>query len=69
MGDVNNISPDPRVEKERFQRHSPYPNSLVTIAEFEDTVEVMKSMQKPKKIKIKGSDGREYYFLCKSRVC
>ena len=32
---------------------------------FHDEIEVMQSLQRPKKIKIIGSDGKNYIFLCK----
>ncbi|CAF5036151.1 unnamed protein product, partial [Rotaria sp. Silwood1] len=34
---------------------------------FEDTIEVLSSLQRPKKIVIHGSDGQLYPFLCKSQ--
>jgi len=34
---------------------------------FEDTIEVLSSLQRPKKIVIRGSDGQLYPFLCKSQ--
>ena len=32
---------------------------------FEDTIEIMSSVAKPRKLVIKGSDGKMYRFLCK----
>ncbi|KAK7207679.1 hypothetical protein BZA70DRAFT_271921 [Myxozyma melibiosi] len=37
----------------------------VTIADISPEVEVMSSLQMPKKVKMVGSDGRQYYLLCK----
>lgn len=34
---------------------------------FEDTIDVLSSLQRPKKIVIRGSDGQLYPFLCKSQ--
>ena len=48
-------------------RHQPFPDAVVTIHSFEDTIEVLTSLQRPKKIVIRGSDGQLYPFLCKSQ--
>lgn len=45
--------------------HNPFPRDPVYIAGIEDSVEVMISLQKPKKIALRGSDGKLYTFLCK----
>ncbi|CAF3437208.1 unnamed protein product [Rotaria sp. Silwood2] len=34
---------------------------------FEDNIDVLSSLQRPKKIVIRGSDGQLYPFLCKSQ--
>ncbi|KAJ3161128.1 serine/threonine-protein kinase M1 [Geranomyces michiganensis] len=34
---------------------------------FQDEVEVMSSLQRPRKLTIRGSDGRNYIFLCKPK--
>ena len=39
----------------------------VTIAQIFDEVEILSSLQKPKVVKVLGSDGREYRFLCKPK--
>lgn len=39
---------------------------LLTVA-FEDEVEVMNSMQKPRKITVRGTDGVRYPFLVKPK--
>ncbi|CEP14753.1 hypothetical protein [Parasitella parasitica] len=43
----------------------PFPTDLPTIKHFESKITVMKSLQKPKRIKIMGSDGKTYSFLLK----
>ncbi|CAF3813461.1 unnamed protein product [Adineta steineri] len=48
-------------------RHQPFPDAVVTIHNFEDQIEVLSSLQRPKKILIRGSDGQIYPFLCKSQ--
>ncbi|WRT68452.1 uncharacterized protein IL334_005428 [Kwoniella shivajii] len=58
--------------------HNPFPNVPVTIAceylkilslayvsDIDDRVDIMPSLQKPKKISFVGSDGKKYPFLCK----
>ncbi|KAN0060681.1 hypothetical protein ACQY0O_007339 [Thecaphora frezii] len=47
--------------------HRPFPPNLPMIAGFEDRIEVMNSLQKPRKIIIAGSDGKQYPFLCKPK--
>ncbi|SPO22580.1 related to serine-protein kinase atr [Ustilago trichophora] len=47
--------------------HRPFPSNLPTIQNFEDTIEVMNSLQKPRKVIIVGSDGHRYPFLCKPK--
>ncbi|KAK9842495.1 hypothetical protein WJX81_002719 [Elliptochloris bilobata] len=44
--------------------HKPFEDA-VTISGIKDEVEVLKSLQAPKKIVLLGSDGREYMFLAK----
>lgn len=45
--------------------HKPFPSDLVTFQGFQDDVEIMQSVAKPRKIVINGSDGKTYRFLCK----
>ncbi|SNX82494.1 related to serine-protein kinase atr [Melanopsichium pennsylvanicum] len=47
--------------------HRPFACNLPTIATFEDTIEVMNSLQKPRKVMIVGNDGNRYPFLCKPK--
>ena len=49
--------------------HNPFPllDSYSGITGIKDTVEVLNSLQRPKKIALLGSDGREYEFLCKPK--
>ncbi|OAD01888.1 hypothetical protein MUCCIDRAFT_111232 [Mucor lusitanicus CBS 277.49] len=42
-----------------------FPNVLPTIKSFDSKVAIMKSLQKPKRIKVTGSDGEVYSFLLK----
>lgn len=45
--------------------HLAFPDAPVTIIGLQDQVEIMPSLQKPKKLVFKGSDGKRYPFLCK----
>ncbi|CCF54683.1 hypothetical protein NDA11_002719 [Ustilago hordei] len=47
--------------------HRPFPSNLPTIHSFEDQIEVMNSLQKPRKMMIIGNDGNRYPFLCKPK--
>ncbi|GAO52708.1 hypothetical protein G7K_6779-t1 [Saitoella complicata NRRL Y-17804] len=47
--------------------HHPFPGDLITIESFQDEVDIMNSLQKPRKITIRGSNGRRYHFLCKPK--
>ncbi|KAM6960680.1 serine/threonine-protein kinase ATR [Aplochiton taeniatus] len=46
-------------------KHDAFPGHWVYLAGFDDTVEILASLQKPKKISLKGSDGRSYTMMCK----
>lgn len=52
---------------QNFRSHNPYPLDLVYINCFEDNLVVMSSLQKPKKVTIRGTDGKLYPFLCKAK--
>ncbi|KAJ3317785.1 serine/threonine-protein kinase M1 [Boothiomyces sp. JEL0866] len=45
--------------------HNPFNSELPLIIGFEDDVQIMPSLQKPRKITMRGSDGKKYIFLCK----
>ena len=47
--------------------YEPFSESSVTIERWEDGVEVMGSLQRPKKVTVIGSDGTAYSFLCKPK--
>ncbi|ODQ64945.1 hypothetical protein NADFUDRAFT_4642, partial [Nadsonia fulvescens var. elongata DSM 6958] len=48
-----------------IKNHVPFRNS-VSIANVDDTIDIMNSMQKPKRIILWGSDGKQYPILCKA---
>ena len=47
--------------------HKPFARGTVTIASFNDDVLVLSSLQRPRKITVKGSDGTTYGLLCKPK--
>ncbi|XP_069753467.1 serine/threonine-protein kinase ATR isoform X3 [Narcine bancroftii] len=47
--------------------HDPFPGHWAYIAAFGDMVEILASLQKPKKITLKGSDGKSYIMMCKPK--
>ncbi len=54
-------------QSQNFRTHNPYPLELVYISCFEDSILVMNSLQKPKKVTIRGTDGKLYPFLSKAK--
>ncbi|XP_071964795.1 serine/threonine-protein kinase ATR-like isoform X2 [Antedon mediterranea] len=50
-----------------YEHHDPFPGSQIFISGFDDVVEVLPSLMKPKKIAIKGSNGRLYLMMCKPK--
>nr|XP_061780459.1 serine/threonine-protein kinase ATR-like [Nerophis lumbriciformis] len=47
--------------------HDAFPGHWAYLHGFEDSVEILASLQKPKKISLKGSDGRSYTMMCKPK--
>ncbi|KAM8952244.1 serine/threonine-protein kinase ATR isoform 2-T2 [Pelodytes ibericus] len=47
--------------------HDTFPGHWAYIAGFDDVVEILPSLQKPKKISLKGSDGKSYIMMCKPK--
>eukprot|EP00731_Ephydatia_muelleri_P024256 Em0016g527a len=47
--------------------HNPFPGFQPFIDRFNDKVEILSSLQKPKKIVIHASDGKEYTMMCKPK--
>ncbi|CCJ28861.1 unnamed protein product [Pneumocystis jirovecii] len=50
-----------------IKHHSPFPDDQPCLHGFLDEVDIMNSLQRPRKITIIGSDGRHYPFLCKPK--
>ena len=49
----------------RVHKAFPMSREAVTVSSFEDNVLVLSSLQKPRKLVVKGSDGQKYGLLCK----
>nr|XP_057946886.1 serine/threonine-protein kinase ATR isoform X2 [Doryrhamphus excisus] len=47
--------------------HDAFPGHWAYLDGFEDSVEILASLQKPKKISLMGSDGRSYTMMCKPK--
>lgn len=50
-----------------IRSHKPFPRHATTIASFQDDVLVLSSLQRPRKLTIRGSDGELYGLLCKPK--
>jgi len=49
------------------KNHNAFPSTPVNLAGFQDNVEILSSMIRPKKLTVIGSDGKLYPFLCKPK--
>nr|XP_029505570.1 serine/threonine-protein kinase ATR-like isoform X2 [Oncorhynchus nerka] len=47
--------------------HNAFPGHWAYLHGFDDTVEILASLQEPKKIGLKGRDGRSYTVMCKPK--
>ncbi|KAH6616589.1 hypothetical protein C7974DRAFT_427548 [Boeremia exigua] len=54
-------------DSKTIRLHNPFPQDAVTINAFMDDVLVLSSLQRPRKINVRGSDGRSYGLLCKPK--
>lgn len=61
------MMPPPNITYEELRKYDPFMSDIPTIEAFEEKVEVMNSLQKPRRIYIRGSDGKQYSFLCKPK--
>ncbi|GAB6018708.1 hypothetical protein CHUAL_000384 [Chamberlinius hualienensis] len=57
----------PSTKSNGLTSYSPFPTSQVYIQSIEEQIDVMASLQKPKKITIRGSDGNLYSIMCKPK--
>jgi serine/threonine-protein kinase ATR len=47
--------------------YQPFPVNAPTFEQFQDEIEIMRSLAKPRKVTIRGSDGNIYMFLGKPK--
>lgn len=47
-------------------QQNPFPNSYAYIVRIEDEITIVQSLQKPRKIAFRGSDGKRYNFILKA---
>ncbi|QIW94919.1 hypothetical protein AMS68_000437 [Peltaster fructicola] len=57
----------PTADSQRIRSHKPFMQEKVTIQSFQDNVLVLSSLQRPKKLTLRGSDGKLYGLLCKPK--
>ncbi|XP_018347657.1 PREDICTED: serine/threonine-protein kinase ATR-like [Trachymyrmex septentrionalis] len=49
------------------ENHNPFLLRWVHITKIEESVVIMPSLQRPRRIALRGSDGKEYLFMCKPK--
>lgn len=54
-------------DSQAIRRHNPFPADAITIHSFSDDVLVLSSLQRPRKLNVRGSDGKSYGLLCKPK--
>nr|POF04074.1 protein kinase rad3 [Quercus suber] len=54
-------------DAERIRKHRPFTQEKITIQSFSDDVLVLSSLQRPRKITVRGTDGKQYGLLCKPK--
>ncbi|KAH9872038.1 hypothetical protein J1614_006298 [Plenodomus biglobosus] len=54
-------------DSQAIRRHNPFPADAITIQSFSDDVLVLSSLQRPRKLNVRGSDGKSYGLLCKPK--
>ncbi|PPJ56780.1 hypothetical protein CBER1_05957 [Cercospora berteroae] len=60
-------SAPPAANSESIRRHKAFTQDKITIQAFHDEVFVLSSLQRPRKITVRGSDGKLYGLLCKPK--
>ncbi|XP_076654433.1 serine/threonine-protein kinase ATR [Halictus rubicundus] len=50
-----------------LENHNPFSTNWVHISGIEQNVAIMPSLQRPRRIALKGSDGKQYLFMCKPK--
>ena len=56
-----------KVSNKAESKFDPFPDTLPYISGVDDMVDVLSSLQKPKKIKVRASDGLLYPLMCKPK--
>ncbi|KAJ8944483.1 hypothetical protein NQ314_009467 [Rhamnusium bicolor] len=51
----------------KSSQHNPFPNHYVHIVGIEDEIVILQSLQRPRKITLKGSDGKGYIYMLKPK--
>jgi len=54
-------------DSDKIRKHQGFARDKITIQSFEDDVLVLSSLQRPRKIVARGSDGKKYGLLCKPK--
>ncbi|KAF1921015.1 hypothetical protein BDU57DRAFT_509551 [Ampelomyces quisqualis] len=54
-------------DSKTIRTHNPFPADAITINSFMDDVLVLSSLQRPRKVNVRGTDGRSYGLLCKPK--
>lgn len=62
-----NIPNSANADAEKIRRHRPFAHDKITIGSFADDVLVLNSLQRPRKITARGTDGKQYGLLCKPK--
>ncbi|KAJ1560982.1 serine/threonine-protein kinase M1, partial [Cladochytrium tenue] len=57
----------PSTNSPHTKQYNPFPRNVATILGFQDEIEIMNSLQKPRKLTVAGSDGRDHIFLLKPK--
>ena len=57
----------PAIDKVQMRSHKAFSKDTITISSFLEDVLVLNSLQKPRKISVRGSDGKVYALLCKPK--
>lgn len=58
------ILPNPEISN---SEHNPFPNINIYIVGIEDEISVLQSLQRPRKITFRGSDGKKYIHMLKPK--
>ncbi|XP_066138403.1 serine/threonine-protein kinase ATR [Euwallacea fornicatus] len=57
----------PNPDFKNTEHHNPFPNHYAHIVGIEDDISILNSLQRPRKISLKGSDGKSYTFMLKPK--